>query len=144
MSLYDRLFGQLDGWLTFTPVAWVKTNAAPRLHADGPSPSVESIYVARRRGAWVKAVQRHRPGHYITTQARGSPLVGSKPLALMEQIIQDYSEPGWLVVDPFCGTGTTIVACAMYGRRAVGCEVNEATHRYASERLAKAQAEVAP
>jgi site-specific DNA-methyltransferase (adenine-specific) len=46
-----------------------------------------------------------------------------KPLALLERIVQASSNPGDLVLDPFCGCGTTIAAAQKLGRRWVGIDV---------------------
>jgi site-specific DNA-methyltransferase (adenine-specific) len=43
-----------------------------------------------------------------------------KPLALLERIVRAASDPGGCVLDPCCGSGTTLVAAARLGRRAVG------------------------
>jgi len=45
-----------------------------------------------------------------------------KPLSLIERLVRIYSNPGDLVLDPFCGSGTTLVACQNLGRRVVGIE----------------------
>ncbi|RMD63776.1 MAG: site-specific DNA-methyltransferase, partial [Planctomycetota bacterium] len=46
-----------------------------------------------------------------------------KPLALLELLIRACCPPGGLVLDPCCGSGTTLVAALRAGRRAVGCDV---------------------
>jgi site-specific DNA-methyltransferase (adenine-specific) len=46
-----------------------------------------------------------------------------KPLALLERIISASSNPGDLVLDPFCGCGTTIAAAQKLGRRWVGIDI---------------------
>lgn len=40
-----------------------------------------------------------------------------KPLALMTEFILNSSDKGDLVLEPFCGSGTTVMACQMEGRR---------------------------
>lgn len=40
-----------------------------------------------------------------------------KPLELITQCIENSSEPGWIVADPFGGSGSTLLACALTGRR---------------------------
>jgi len=47
-----------------------------------------------------------------------------KPLALLRLLIEACSPPGGLVIDPFCGSGTTVVAALENGRRAIGIDIN--------------------
>lgn len=46
-----------------------------------------------------------------------------KPVALLERIIEASSNPGDLVLDPFCGCGTAVVAAQKLGRRWVGIDI---------------------
>ena len=48
-----------------------------------------------------------------------------KPIALLERIIEASSSPGGMVLDPFCGCGTTVVAAEKLGRRWAGIEISE-------------------
>jgi SAM-dependent methyltransferase len=45
-----------------------------------------------------------------------------KPVALLERIISASSDPGDLVLDPFCGTGTTLVAAERLNRQWIGID----------------------
>lgn len=45
-----------------------------------------------------------------------------KPLPVMYEIIRDYTNASDLVVDPFMGSGTTLVAAKQLGRKAIGIE----------------------
>lgn len=47
-----------------------------------------------------------------------------KPLELLERIIEISTDANDLVVDPFCGSGTTLVAAERLGRRAIGIDEN--------------------
>ena len=47
-----------------------------------------------------------------------------KPVALLERIIEASSSPGDMVLDPFCGCGTTVVAAESLGRRWAGVEIS--------------------
>jgi len=62
-----------------------------------------------------------------------------KPLALLDRIISASTEPGALVVDPFCGTGTTLVAAERLGREWIGID---ASLLAASMSLARVRQEV--
>ncbi len=48
-----------------------------------------------------------------------------KPLALLERIIQASSAEGDLVLDPFCGCATTLVAAEQLGRRWIGIDLSK-------------------
>jgi site-specific DNA-methyltransferase (adenine-specific) len=46
-----------------------------------------------------------------------------KPLALLERVIMASSKPGQIVLDPFCGCGTTIEAAQKLGRQWIGIDI---------------------
>ena len=59
-------------------------------------------------------------------QAAGNEALGyptQKPLSLLERIVEMSSNEGDLVLDPFCGCGTTIAAAAKLGRRWIGIDI---------------------
>jgi site-specific DNA-methyltransferase (adenine-specific) len=58
-----------------------------------------------------------------------------KPLQMIETIIKTSSNPGDLVVDFFCGSGTTLVAAKNTKRNAIGFEVQERWVNTVKERL---------
>ena len=47
-----------------------------------------------------------------------------KPVLLLERIIQLSSNADDTVLDPFCGSGTALVAAALLNRRAIGMDVS--------------------
>jgi len=62
-----------------------------------------------------------------------------KPCKLIEMILQDFSEPGQLIFDPFLGSGTTAHACINTGRQYIGIEKDPDYFKIASERINKAK-----
>ena len=58
-----------------------------------------------------------------------------KPLGLMTWIIEKWSKPDDLVLDPFAGSGTTLRAAKDLGRRAIGIEIEERYCEIAAKRL---------
>lgn len=59
-----------------------------------------------------------------------------KPLALLDLLVQACCPPGGTVLDPCCGSGTTLVAAAMAGRNAIGLDISAAAVKVARARLA--------
>lgn len=60
-----------------------------------------------------------------------------KPIGLMQIFIGLHTAKGQLVVDPFSGGGTTLVAAKRMGRKAIGCEVDERWCEMTANRLAQ-------
>jgi len=124
------------GRYVFAPIPWVAIGSRVRLAGDGPSSWTCWIIVARPRcEPWNK--WGTLPGAYIMTQETntGAPITGTKPLALMEALIRDYTRPGDLVCDPCAGTGTTLLAARNLGRNSIGSEMDPKTYAYAKARL---------
>jgi DNA modification methylase len=57
-----------------------------------------------------------------------------KPVALVEKAIENSSKPGDIVLDPFCGSGTTLIACEASGRK---CRAIEIEPKYGDVILAR-------
>lgn len=123
------------GWYTFSPVVYVKRGAPPRFLGDGPASQVEYLMVGRPRSNIYKQRRGSRPGFYLTR--RGDSMVtGTKNVGAMRAIVRDYAAPGDLIVDPFAGSATILVAAAIEGRRAIGAEIDPVVHAMGIRRLA--------
>jgi site-specific DNA-methyltransferase (adenine-specific) len=117
---------------------WIKQGAAPQFTGDRPSQGHEAILVAHKPG-------RKRWNGGGSTAIWTVPIVGGtryhttqKPLALMTAMLRDFTEPGDLVLDPFAGSGTTLVAAKCLGRSAMGIELDAHYARVAQRRVAMA------
>ena len=60
-----------------------------------------------------------------------------KPEALLERIIEASSNPGELILDPFCGCGTAVAVAQKLGRRWIGIDVSPTSCRVMVDRLRK-------
>jgi site-specific DNA-methyltransferase (adenine-specific) len=58
-----------------------------------------------------------------------------KPLKLMEYLVTLASREGYVVLDPFMGSGTTGIACANLGRKFIGIEQDETYFKIAQQRI---------
>jgi len=61
------------------------------------------------------------------------------PQAVEEMVflISHLTQPGDIVVDPFCGSGTTLVAAHQLGRLWIGCDLSELYCQVAMNRLVR-------
>ena len=73
-------------------------------------------------------------------QARSAERVGyptQKPIALLERIIQASSNEGDVVLDPFCGCATALIAAEKLGRQWVGIDLSPVAKTLVQRRMAK-------
>lgn len=61
-----------------------------------------------------------------------------KPLSVLLPLVETFSARGGLVLDPFSGSGSSLLAAKMLGRSWLGIELDAKYHAIASGRLQKA------
>lgn len=61
-----------------------------------------------------------------------------KPLSLMRELVR-IPKPGSLILDPFAGSGTTLLAARIEGRQAIGIELSREYCQIAGRRLRERQ-----
>lgn len=121
---------------------WLKTNAMPQFTGDRPAQGYESIaigWAGAGRSSWNGG---GKPGVYRSPRGTGGRHQTEKPLALMESLVRDFTQPGDLVLDPFAGTGTTLVACKRMGRRWCGMEREPKYAQIARARIMEAREQI--
>lgn len=65
-----------------------------------------------------------------------------KPLALMKWIVENYTTESDTILDPFMGSGTTLVAAVQTGRKAIGIEIDETYYEIAKKRIQQAMLQI--
>lgn len=75
--------------------------------------------------------------HIHFCQKERQPHPTQKPEAIIERMVLASSDERDLVVDPFCGSGTTLRVCQQLNRKAIGIELNEDYVSQTKERLAR-------
>ena len=58
-----------------------------------------------------------------------------KPLNILQDLIRCYSNPGDLILDPFAGSASTLIAAHNENRKALGFEIEETFYLEARERI---------
>ena len=64
-----------------------------------------------------------------------------KPVRLLEQLIQTFTDPGDVVIDPCCGSGSTLRAARNLGRSAFGFEIDRNFYARAKNEMLKVEKE---
>lgn len=135
---------QEAGWILRNDVIWAKPHVAPRPERDRLRLSHEHFFhfVQRRSGG--------RPRYYYDLEKvedgaldviRSSVRAGSggHSATFHEELIgpriRSCSPPSGVVLDPFCGTGSTVIAAVRNGRIGIGAELNPEFAAHAAVRL---------
>jgi hypothetical protein len=107
--------------------AWVKPDAMPQMSGDRPAVGFEPCTIChspipmRWNGGGKQAVWTHNTAKGHDRPDHPCP----KPLALMRDLVLDFTDPGDVILDPFAGSATTLRAAKMTGRIAIGIERDE-------------------
>lgn len=118
--------------------AWVKLSPMPQITGDRPGSGHETLLALHRQGKkhWNG---RGKPFVYITRLIKGREekilVPTQKPLALVKQLVLDFTDPDELVIDPCAGSGTTAEACIEMGRRCIVIEKDESRFKLLHQRL---------
>lgn len=114
---------------------WHKTNNKPRRGAFGRQPEFV-VWGSKGRLApgrigdvclpsvWSTAIVSEKHRYHLT----------QKPVSLMREIVK-IVEPGGMILDPFAGSGTTLIAAVLEGRKAIGIEYSKEIAEVARQRI---------
>lgn len=100
---------------------WIKPDGMPQFSGDRPGMGYESIVFAHRKGRsrWNGGGRVGVFTHNKNDAAGRSGHETQKPLPLMLELVDLFTDPGEVVLDPFAGSGTTGAACIRLGRRSI-------------------------
>lgn len=82
-----------------------------------------------------KANKRERNLGFNKTDEKFNNHPTVKPVAIMKYLVNMFTKPGYIVMDPFMGSGTTAVACVELDRNFIGFEKNEEYKVIADSRI---------
>jgi len=140
---------QLGGWHVLNDISWFKPNASPNLSCRMFTASHESLIWARtsKKDKHVFNYKAMRESDYhekdvlkkegkqmrsvwsIALTKKSEKRFGKhptqKPESLLERVILSSTNPGDIVLDPFCGSGTTGAVALRHGRRFIGIDMDK-------------------
>lgn len=138
-----RILAGLSQKMPFVQVCWLRW--IPPSYRGPIMVSADVAYVFGHRklpgdgsrvfGSEVDAVSGHRPPEDI----RSGPDTHPTPRSLkhVSWLVRRFSRPGDLILDPFCGSGTTFLAAKLANRRYFGIEIDPKFADYARRRISE-------
>ena len=133
------LLNYFQGKARFNILVWCKTNPTPMTN-NVWLPDLEYCVCFKSEKA-----PRYNDGYELKSKWYISPInkidkdlynhPTIKPLELVKRHILHTTQPNDIVLDCFCGSGTTCVACQETGRRFIGMEINKEYYEIAQKRL---------
>ena len=134
-------YAESKGFITKDLVRWVKSNPMPRNRDRRYIVDFElAVWLVKPKGKWVfnrlsETYDRCEYNYPLTPKSERFGHPTAKPVALMEEIIKRHTDNGQLILDPFLGTGSTIVACKNLDRNYIGFELDKGYYDIALERI---------
>ena len=154
ISVIDALEGSIDGsvyvWcgteqvsdlrrrmvhygLTTRVCVWEKTNPSPMNGKHFWLSSVELCVFGRKKNAQFN--EHCESPVFRSPSGKDKIHPTEKPVQLFKRLMAASTNEGQTILDPFMGSGTTLVAAKLEGRKAVGIEINERYAEAAAKRL---------
>lgn len=122
---------------------WNKPDSAPQFNGQGPAMGAEMFVTAwcgSGFSSWNGGGGRNVFTHLTNAPDRHGEHPTEKPISLMMEIVEKFTNPGDAILDPFMGSGSTGVAAVRLGRRFIGIEQDKRFFEIASGRIADALA----
>lgn len=120
-------------------MVWQKTNPVPFNHTLKPINAWEAIVTGKRPGTKFNGKTVHNVFRYKSPSPQNRIHPTQKPLDLMTEFVGLFSSRDDLVVDPFAGGGTTLIAAARMRRNVVSFENDPDVFVAASKRIKNAK-----
>lgn len=116
---------------------WVKNNPMPQISADRPGHGWESIAYLHKADVKSEWNGGGSHGNYVSNLATPTGHPTPKPVKMFSSFVERFTNPGDLILDPFTGGGTTLLAARNLGRKAIGCELDEKYCEITAQRLSQ-------
>jgi DNA modification methylase len=138
-QILDLMKYFIDGYdCIFEIFTWHKTNPTPT-HNNCYPPDTEYCLLFREKGTGMGGtMETLKKWHVSPANVRDKKFYNHptiKPLEIVKNHIINSSKENDIVLDCFCGSGTTCVAAKELGRRYIGMEIDPEYHKIAVDRL---------
>jgi site-specific DNA-methyltransferase (adenine-specific) len=116
-------------------LVWVKNNISMGDLSASFAPKTEFIWMFQKGRTKIRG--KRDPDVLFFDKVPSTYHPTTKPVPLIQYLIEKFTDEGDLVIDPFLGSGTTAIAAERTGRRWIGIELSEEYCVIAKQRLEK-------
>jgi len=150
ISFFNKEDISFLGWIakdfgvrTRTIMSWHKTNPVPSFRKVNYLSACEFIWIGSK-GKWTFNFKQQKEMHNFFETANKSSYGKTKhptekPLSLIKHLLEIHTNENDIILDPFLGSGTTVVAAKELGRNFIGIELNPDYIEIAKKRLANTE-----
>lgn len=133
-------YAEKHGFKNYIPLVFVKNYSAQVLKANMKIVGATEYALVLYRD---KLPKFNNNGHMIFNwmhwerEEKGIPKIHptQKPIKLLKKLVEVYTDPGDVVIDPCAGSGSTLRACMELGRSSYGFEIHKPTYKRAKEEM---------
>jgi site-specific DNA-methyltransferase (adenine-specific) len=132
----ERVPAHRPGWSFIRLGVWVKVNGTPQFTGDRPGQGWEAISFLHRPAAGALSWNGGGDSSVFTgLPCRPASYPTEKPAWLARRLVELFTEPGDLILDPCSGSGTFCRAAKDLGRRAIGIDLDPEATKLAVEKM---------
>ena len=133
-------YAEKHGFKNYIPLVFVKKYSAQVLKANMKIVGATEYALVLYRD---KLPKFNNNGHMIFNwmhwerEKKSIPKIHptQKPIELLKKLVEIYTDPGDVVIDPCAGSGSTLRACMELGRSSYGFEIHKPTYKRAKEEM---------
>ena len=137
-------FEMLGGYSEAAGNSWIRSGVwdkiinMPQITGDRPAQGGEAIAIMHPTGrkVWFGGGKAAIWRHMVERGKKQHPT--QKPLRLMQELMHLFTKQDDVILDPFMGSASTLVACAKMGRKGIGIELDEDYFNIACKRVEEA------
>ena len=122
----------------FEVLVWCKTNAIPACNGTY-LPDLEYCLMFREKGTKIGGTYQTKSKYFISSTNKEDKDLFLHPTCKNVDMITNHlinsSNEGDIILDPFCGSGSTLIAAKRLNRKYIGFEIDKKWYQVASDRL---------
>lgn len=111
--------------MDYEATGWLIWDKQPKINERGIVTPVEVASTTLRKGYDIFRVMWGGFMRDLDHNEKREEHPTQKPIKLMKRLIEKFTKEGDIIIDPYCGSGSTLIACKKLGRNFIGCDIKQ-------------------